>query len=157
MMKDLSQGIVNFLERQGYVIVSSIDSGGAIHCSAKGIGAIEKTGKVYLIDLYLARTFENLKRNPAVSITAVDEHQFIGYTLKGTAKIVARKDIEALLLSQWDDKVTRRISRRLIKNVKEDRKSLHHPESRFPHPQYLIEMDVAEIVDLAPPHLKETP
>ncbi|MDP2924449.1 MAG: pyridoxamine 5'-phosphate oxidase family protein [Candidatus Omnitrophota bacterium] len=152
-MKELSLDVINFLEKQGFVIVSTIDDRGRIHCAAKGIVGIEKKGKVYLIDIYRARTFSNLQKNPTISITAVDEHLFIGYTLKGKAKIVERERIRKHIIKKWEERVIQRISKRLIKNVKEDRKSLHHPETRFPHPQYLIEVDVEDIVDLTPAHL----
>lgn len=154
-MKQLSNDIINFLEKQGFAIVSSLDSQGRIHCAAKGIVGIEQKGKVYLIDLYKANTFNNLRQNPTISITVVDEHLFIGYTLKGKAKIVERERIRKHIIKKWEERVIQRISKRLIKNVKEDRKSLYHPESQFPRPQYLIEVDVEDIVNLTPQHFKK--
>lgn len=151
----LSQDIMSFFQEQGFVIISTLDSKGNIHCSAKGIAGIEQGGKVYLIDLYKANTFNNLQKNSTASIIAVDEHQFIGYTLKGKAKIVERAKIEKHIMKSWEDKVIQRISKRVITDVKADRKIDHHPEAKFPHPQYLIEVDVEEVIDLAPGHLKK--
>lgn len=151
----LNEGIVSFFQNQGFVIISTLDPKGYIHNAAKGIVGIESEGKVYLIDLYRATTFSNLKENPTASITAVDEHQFIGYTLKGKANIVEREKIEERIIKGWEDKVIKRISQRVIRDVKSDRKLAHHPEAKFPHPQYLIEFDVEEIVDLTPGHLKK--
>lgn len=153
-MVQLSSDIISFFKKQGYVIVSTLDPQGKIHCAAKGIVGIEKRGIVYLMDLFRKNTFTNLTRNATVSITAVDEHQFMGYTLKGKAKIVDRDKIEDHLIKTWEDRVVQRVSSRLIKNLKEDKKTAHHPESLFPHPQYLIEVDVEEIVDLTPGCLK---
>lgn len=153
-MKELSNDIVNFLEKQGFVIVSTLDSSGSIHCSAKGIVGIEKKGKVYLIDLYKAKTFGNLQKDSTISITAVDEHLFIGYTLKGKAKIVDRNKIKSHIIKDWEERLIQRISKRLIKSLKDYKKSSQHPEAKFPHPQYLIEVDVGEVVDLTPVHLK---
>lgn len=154
-MKELSLEVVNFLEKQGFAIVSTLDSRGGIHCAAKGIVGIEKKGKVYLIDLYNANTFKNLQKRPVISITAVDEHLFSGYTLKGKAKIIAREKIEEHIIKKWEERVIKRISKRLIRNLRDDKKSFHHPEARFPHPKYLIEVDVEAVVDLAPQHLKK--
>jgi uncharacterized pyridoxamine 5'-phosphate oxidase family protein len=153
-MKKLSSDIIYFLEKQGFVIVSTFDARDRIHCAAKGIAGIEKQGKVYLIDLYKAQTFNNLLRNPNISITAVDEHLFVGYTLKGKAKIVERESIKNHIIDKWEERVIQRISKRLIRNLKNERKSFHHPETRFPRPQYLIEVEVEEIIDLTPQHLK---
>jgi uncharacterized pyridoxamine 5'-phosphate oxidase family protein len=151
----LHEDIVSFFKNQGFVIISTIDPKGYIHNAAKGIVGIESEGKIYLIDLYKATTFNNLKKNPTASITAIDERQFIGYTLKGKAKIVEREKIEEHIIKGWEDKVIQRISQRVIRDVKADRKIDHHPEAKFPSPQYLIEVDVEEVVDLAPGHLKK--
>jgi len=156
-MKALSDDIVNFLERQSFSIVSTLDADGKIHCAAKGIVGIEKRGKVFLIDLYKAETFKNLQRNPTISITSVDEHLFMGYTLKGKAKIVKRSRIKNHIIKIWEERLIERISKRLIKSVKDYKKSGHHPEAKFPHPEYLIEVDVENIVDLTPSHLKKIP
>ncbi|MFA4842614.1 MAG: hypothetical protein WC658_02110 [Candidatus Omnitrophota bacterium] len=45
--------------------------------------------QVYLFDLYHGQTYNNLKKNSGASITAVDEHRFKGYCLKGRAKLMA--------------------------------------------------------------------
>ncbi len=155
-MFELSTDIVNFLEKQGFAIVSTLDFSGSIHCSAKGIVGLEKKGKIYLIDLYKAKTFENLKKNPTISITAVDEHLFIGYTLKGKAKIVEREKIKKHIIKAWEERVIQRISKRLIRSLKDYKKSGQHPEAKFPHPQYLIEIDVDDVIDLTPSHLKKS-
>ncbi|MBN2483502.1 MAG: pyridoxamine 5'-phosphate oxidase family protein [Candidatus Omnitrophica bacterium] len=151
----LSSAIMNFLHRQGFVIVSTLDAEKRIHCSAKGIAGIEKEGKIYLIDLYLARTFENLRRDPTVTITAVDEHLFTGYTLKGKAQIVAQEKIAGHIVKSWEEKVVKRVSTRVIKNIRKDTQGTHHPEAQFAHPKYLIVMDVEEVIDLTPAHLKK--
>jgi uncharacterized pyridoxamine 5'-phosphate oxidase family protein len=155
-MKKIPSDIISFLEKQGFVIVSTLDPGGTIHCAAKGLVAVEEKGKLYLIDLYRKTTFNNLQNNSTISITAVDEHEFIGYTLKGKAKIVEREKIKEEIIRNWEEGIIRRISSRVIKNIKRELKSLHHPESRFPHPEYLIEMEIREIVDLTPHHLKRS-
>jgi len=154
-MMTLSPALINFFEKQTFVIVSTIDSSGSIHCAAKGIVLIQKQGIIYLMDLYKTNTFRNLKRNHTISITAIDEHLFVGYTLKGRARIVARDSIKAPLAKQWEAKIIQRISRRLIKNIKDNRDSRHHPEAKLPSPQYLIEMAVSSAVDLTPSHLKK--
>lgn len=151
----LSPEMIDFFHKQGFVIVSTLDRQGKIHCSAKGIAGIEEKGQVYLIDVYRARTFDNLNNNSTMSITAVDEQEFKGYTLKGQGKIVERQKIKSHIIKSWEQRVIDRISKRVIKNIQRNKGSSTHPESRFPYPQYLIEMQVQEVVDLAPAHLKQ--
>lgn len=153
-MKELSTDIIQLFEKQGFGIISTLDKAGRIHCSVKGIVGIEKDGKVYVMDLYKETTFKNIQRNPIVSITAVDDNEFIGFTLKGKAKIVEREKIEDRIIKEWEDQVIQRISKRVIKNIRRARKHLSVPEALFPLPQYLIEVDVEDIVDLTPSSLK---
>lgn len=156
-MIELSAKVMFFLEKQGFVIVSTIDENGGIHCSAKGIAGMDKEGKVYLIDLYRMSTFRNLQNNPTISITAVDEHRFTGYTLKGKAHMVERENIKEHIMQNWEEKIVKRISRRVVKNIQGEKGSVDHPEAHFPQPQYLIVMEVEGIIDLAPAPLKNQP
>jgi len=153
-MKNIPKDISIFIQKQGFVIVSTLDENGSIHSSAKGVVDVEEPGQVYLIDLYKAKTFDNLKKNPTITITSINEHVFKGYSLKGQAEIIEREKIEDKIIREWERKVINRVTKRLIKNIKRDKGSTLHPESKFPHPKYLIKVEIQDIVDLAPSHLK---
>ena len=153
-MKKLPDGVINFLQNQGYVIVSTVDKAGSLHNSCKGIVDIKSDGKVYLLDLYKGKTFENLKNNPHISITAVDEHSFVGYCLKGKARIVTAEEVSPRIIKAWEDKIASRLTRRVIKNIHEEKGQLRHPEALLPKPKYLIAIEAEEIIDLTPRHLK---
>jgi predicted pyridoxine 5'-phosphate oxidase superfamily flavin-nucleotide-binding protein len=153
-MKKLPEEVVNFFSNQGFVIVSSIDSQGYPHSSCKGIIEIDKDGKISLLDLYKAKTYENLKRHPLMSITAVDEHRFKGYCLKGKAKIVNRDRLSSKDIKSWEEKITKRLSQRVLKNIHGEKGHPRHPELSLPLPEYMIVMGVDEIIDLAPQQIR---
>lgn len=153
-MKGLTDRIIHFFGNQGFVIVSTIDKNGHPHSSCKGIVEIKKEGRVYLFDLYKARTYKNLQSNTNISITAVDEHKFEGYCLKGKARIVAGRALTAQTIKAWEEKIAGRISKRMIRNIREDKVVTRHSEALLPRPQYLIMMEVEEIVDLIPQNLR---
>ncbi|MFB3919721.1 hypothetical protein BU251_06985 [Candidatus Velamenicoccus archaeovorus] len=149
MMK-LGRDVVHFLQNQGFVVVSTIDAAGYPHNSCKGIVEIDESGRVYLLDLFRARTRRNLEANPLISITAVDEHKFSGYCLKGRARIVSQEEIKPHLTRAWEERITSRLTKRLIKNIHGEKGHALHPEALLPKPEYVIAMDVEEVVDLAP-------
>ena len=153
-MKRLPDEIVRFFRGQGFVIVSTVDKRGMPHSSCKGLIKISPAGKVYLLDVYLRGTYNNLKRNPHISITAVDEHKFKGYCLKGKVRLVSRDKLSAQIKKDWESRITSRITQRLIKNIRDQKGHPRHPEALFPQPEYMIVMDVKEIVDLTPHNLK---
>lgn len=148
----LSDDIVSFFSRQDFVIVSTIDKNGNIHSSAKGLVGLDdkEYGRILLLDLFFNETYRNLQNCPTISITALDNNNFIGYTLQGKAAIVPRENIPLRLLQEWDDRIVSRVSKRMARNVKLGTKSEIHHEMKLPvHPKYLIEVIIDNIVDLS--------
>ena len=154
-MRRLTDEITQFFLNQGFAIISTIDKDGSLHNSCKGIVKINRSGSVFLLDLYKGRTYENLKQNPHISITAVDEHRFIGYCLKGRAEIIAGNKLKSQIIKAWEAKITGRISSRVIKNIQGQKGHSRHPEARLPKPEYLIVMEVREVIDLTPHHIRQ--
>jgi len=149
---NISHDVVRFFEQQGFVMVSTLDAKGAIHCSAKGLVSIDEEGWALVADLYKCNTHKNLSQNSVISVTAINEQKFVGYSLQGKAVIVSREEIDEEMVTQWEDKITQRISQRVIHGVQAGSKSESHFESYLPlHPKYLIRINVEDIIDLAPP------
>ena len=153
-MKKINDEVADFIYNQGCVIVSTIDKNGFVHNSCKGIFKINRNGRIFILDLYMGKTYENLKRNQHLSITAIDEHEFTGYCLKGKAILKPKEKLYPKILKLWEDYITSRLARRLLKNIREEKGNNKHPEILLPQPQYLIIMEVEEVVDMTPHHLK---
>lgn len=162
-MKKIPEPVIDFLRTQSFVVIASLDKNGFPHTSCKDIVKIDPEGQVYLVDVYHGLTAENIRRNPQVSISAVDEHKFIGYCLKGKALLMP-EDISAEIIKTWEDKITSRLAKRLLRNLSsdkllgnlsEDKGHRHHPEASLPAPKHIILIEVEEIVDLAPFNLKK--
>jgi general stress protein 26 len=150
----LTDEIIHFLYRQHYTVISTLDKDGSIHNSCKGIVQIDENGNIYLLDLYKQRTYENLKIDPSISLTVVDEHKFKGYSLKGKAKIISEDKIKPEILQAWDKKISGRISHRILQNISGEKGHKSHPEVLLPKPEYIIEMQVEKIMDLTPHKLR---
>lgn len=154
-MKQISATIIDFLRTQGFVVVSSIDKNGFPHSSCKDIVKIDPAGEIYLVDVYQGVTSENIERDQHISISAVDEHKFVGYCLKGQASKMPDDFISQEIIKTWEDKITSRLAKRLLRNLVQDQGQGHHPEASLPHPKHLIVLKVKEIVNLAPYHLRK--
>lgn len=149
-----SEDEIYFLKKQAYAIVSTIDVNGTIHSACKGLLKIIPEGQIYLLDLYMGRTYRNLKKNPVISLTCVDEHSFSGYSLKGRAEIVPKESLEPSLIRAWDEAIVNRVTSRVLKNVRGEKGHRLHPEALLPNPKYMIRVKVEEVRDLTPKHLK---
>ncbi len=151
----LSKEIIHFFEKNHAAIVSTLNEKGAIHCAVKGLVGVGKKDKLFLTDLYLYRTFCNLKRNSTISITVLDEHAFKGYTLQGKARIIPKSEIKKNIFDEWEARVIQRITKRLAESVSTGAKSKKHFEADLPTEiKYLIEVEIDNVVDLAPPARK---
>lgn len=154
-MQKLPRNVFKFFEKQGFVILATLDEGGSIHTSAKGMLAVKEEGRVLLLDMYYGATSSNIKRDSRVNITAVDGHSFEGYCLKGKARLLNKDEAKEDIIEKSKDRIIKRITDRILTNIKSDKKPLgHHPEAKMPSPKYLIEVSVEEIVDLTPKALK---
>ena len=154
-MTAIPHNVKQFLEKEHYVIVASLNKNKNIHTSAKGVLEVDPKGKIYILDLYKAWTYRNVKRNSSVTLTLVDDHKFKGYSIEGRAKIIKEDILSKKTMKVWHDKLAKRIARRIVRHIKEEtgeHKAI--PEAKFPLPKYLIEVSVDRIVDLAPQKLK---
>jgi len=154
-MKKIPASVIDFLHTQDFVIVSTLDQDGFPHSSCKAIVKIDPAGEIYLIDVYYGVTGQNIQRNHYASISAVDEHKFIGYCLKGQAEIIQGERVSPEMIRIWEDKITSRLAKRLLRNLAQDKGQGHHPEASLPQPKHLIVLKVEKVVDLAPQHLKK--
>ncbi len=155
MTKKISDEIAHFFYNQSCVVVSTISAKGFPHNACKGIIQINQEGKVYLLDLYKGKTYANLSHNPNISITAINEHKFKGYCLIGKARIAKVEEFDKSLIRAWEERIASRITQRVIKNIAGEKGHPRHPESLLPDPKYVIVMEIDEIVDLTPHHLKQ--
>ena len=149
-MKKVPEEIIWFFEKQDFVIVSTVDNEDGPHCACKGLLKISREGKFYIMDLFRGNTFRNLKSNPRMSITAVDEHQFKGYCLKGKARIIPREKIPASVMKAWRRRIHNRVTSRIIRNIHGEPGHRAHPELLLPDPKYIIVMELEEIFNLVP-------
>lgn len=153
-MNIISDDVKRFILAQHFAIVSTVGTDGIPHSSCKGIVKINTDGTIYLLDLYMGQTYENLTINPSINLTAVDEHKFRGYCLKGTAEIVSSDKWKPDVLKAWEQRMASRITHRILRNIRGERGHPKHPEAQLPRPKYLIAITVKEVIDLTPPQLR---
>ena len=149
-MDILTDDIIHFFHKQGFIIISTMDGNRCPHSACKGMVHMSPDGIVYLLDLYRGETCQNLKANPHISLTAVDEHKFVGYCLKGAAKVVPEERIEPHIKKAWDERITSRLTKRVLKEIRDEVGHPNYPEVLLPKPEYMIIVQVEEVVNLAP-------
>jgi uncharacterized pyridoxamine 5'-phosphate oxidase family protein len=153
-MKRLNDDVINFFKKQSFVIVTTLDPDGTPHDSCKDVIRVSRDGRIYLLDLYMRRTYRNLQNNPNMCVAQVDEHRFWGYCLKGRGRVAKLDRLRTRVNAIWQQKVNARIVNRIIRNIHDEQGHPAQPESLLPRPEYMVIMDVTEVIDLTPAHIK---
>lgn len=149
---EFSEKVASFFKSRKVVLVMTMEEGGTIHSAVKGILEVDpKEGKILLVDLYSGETLRNIRNNPLVNITAIDEQRFEGYALQGMASIIPQDKIHGDFIRKWQDHITKRISERIVASVRSGKKSKKIFEAHLAmKPQYMIEIKADRVTDLAP-------
>jgi len=103
---------------------------------------------LFLVDHVIGATYANLKENPRVSLGLVDEKNFTGYQLNGTATVMERgRDFEAL--SEEFQKIKTDFTvQRILYNVRSVGKRVLPVELALPERFAIIKIRVIEVVEI---------
>ncbi len=94
-MVKITDDIVSLIAREGnVVVVASTDALGIPNISPRYVMMILDDEKLVFADLYMNKTFTNIKRWPKVAAAIVDKVNRGGFQLKGDAEEI--KDIEII-------------------------------------------------------------
>ena len=145
----IPQEIRDFIKEFSYGFLGTSDGEGKPNISIKGIVDID-TDKVYFFDLFRAKTRKNLELNPRISFFVIDLDNFIGYQLKGKARIIDGGELFERYLRIWEKKRRDLIISKILQDLKNERVSKGH-DIHLLKPEYLIIMEVEEIYDLVEP------
>ena len=86
-MKKIPQEIQEFIKgKMAWVATASPD--GIPNATPKGSVQVIDDEHMVFADLFSLKTRENLKANPKVAVTVVDEKTYKGYQLKGTGELL---------------------------------------------------------------------
>lgn len=84
---DFLSRLAPFLSQGKFVNVASCNMERMPNVAPKLVGKVDKN-ILYLIDYVVGRTYANLKANPRISISFIDDKSLTGYQLNGTADIL---------------------------------------------------------------------
>ncbi len=121
--KLFTRSIINFLRSQRFLFIGTSDKRGRPHTSAKPLLKISDN-YIYLVDFVVGRTYKNIKRNPKVSLSAVDIEKAIGYQLYGSAEVVDKGEEFRRLSGEMSSKQVKLATERVIQGVRKSTSSL---------------------------------
>jgi len=137
-----------FLKTIEFVNVGTADVHGQPNVAPKFILKVEPHA-IYLVDHIFGRSWENLKKNPRVSLSAIDMETLVGYRIDGNVQIVHKGAEYKALVKELRDKEVKLSAQRIIEGVSRER---HHQGVGVVFPDRLViyKVKIHSIIKICP-------
>ena len=121
----ITNKIAELLEKRQFVSVATATLDGQPNTAPKFFFRA-KGDFIYLLDYVLGKTVINLKENPRVSVSFMDLDSLEAYRLNGTAKIIGEGKVFDRILKEWDKRLIKLATTRVVEAVQSGKKSGHY-------------------------------
>ena len=144
----ITEEVRELLKNKGFVSIGTIDANGYPCVVPKFLITINNDF-IYLADYIIGSTFENIKVNPKISLSAVNENTLVRYQINGTAEIINKGLEYDKLTNELRKKELNFTIERVVKGIQREEKHQNF-EIAFPERFVVIRIKVKEIVKITP-------
>jgi predicted pyridoxine 5'-phosphate oxidase superfamily flavin-nucleotide-binding protein len=145
--KNLLENYLPFLSKGKFVNVATCNLERMPNVAPKPI-AKTKDNIIYLVDYVIGSTYANLKENPRVSISFVDDKTLTGYQLNGTVSIIDKGPEFEALSEEFQQIKTDFTVERILFNLRTGKKTMA-TELSLPEKFIILKIKVIEIVEIS--------
>ncbi|MGE5309007.1 MAG: pyridoxamine 5'-phosphate oxidase family protein [Deltaproteobacteria bacterium] len=145
-MSLLSESLRQFLRTAEFLYVATVYDGGKPYVAPKFLISVE-CDTLFLADFVLGKTWDNLSRQPVLSLAVLNYDTLEGFQLNGTARLLRKgKEYDRLigLLEQREISLT---ADRVLASLEANRKS-KMVEIAFPKDFGIIRADIGDILTI---------
>lgn len=124
-MPKITEKIAEILKKRQFVSIATVASDGQPNSVPKFFFRA-KGSFMYLIDYVLGKTVINIEKNPKVSVSFMDLDSLEAYRLNGTAKLIGEGKLFRKILHEWDKRLVKMATNRVVEAVQTGKKSGHY-------------------------------
>lgn len=135
------------LKSREFVSVATCDLQGRPNAAPKFILKVENNF-IYLVDYIVGRTSQNLRVNPRISISFMDNNTLMGYQLNGSVEIINKSQEYEALVKDLSQKELELSTRRIIEGVTKG-KPHEGFELNLSETFVIFKVKIEEIVEIA--------
>jgi predicted pyridoxine 5'-phosphate oxidase superfamily flavin-nucleotide-binding protein len=151
---DLLKSLLHFLTGGKFINVGTCNLERMPNVAPKLVAKVHGD-TIFIVDHVMGTTCANLKENPRVSVSFVNEKAFTGYQLNGTATVMEKGEEFDKLAEEFQKIKTDFIVERIMFNVRTGEKASGSPELSLPEKFVVLRIKVIEIVEISSTgHLK---
>ncbi|MFB3919302.1 hypothetical protein BU251_01445 [Candidatus Velamenicoccus archaeovorus] len=145
--ENLLHDYLPFLSRGKFVNVATCNEERMPNVAPKLIAKVDNN-LVYLVDYVMGSTYANLKTNPRVSLSFVDERTLTGYQLNGAVIVIASGEEFDRLSEEFQQIKTNFTVERILFNVRTGGKA-SPVDLTLPEKFVILKVKVFEIVEIS--------
>jgi len=147
--KEIFDGLFNQREQLKVVFVGSSNTDGKPNAAPKMLVNMVQPNTVFLLDYKFTQTHSNIKENSRLSISIMDDKNFVGFRLNGKCKILeAGEEFEAVK-EIWRKRLVAYEVERIIQRIKGG-VSPRDAENVLPDDFVVIKMTAYEAAQVKP-------
>lgn len=146
--EDILANFIPFLSKGKFVNVATCNLERMPSVAPKLIGKTEKN-LIYLIDYVIGKTYSNLKQNPRVSLSFINDRTLTGYQFNGSAMIIEEGEEFDKLSEEFQRIKTNFTVERILLHVRRGKKTSPSVEFSLPEKFAIFKIKVIEIVEIS--------
>lgn len=112
----LTKKIAELLKEKEFIHVATSGHKNQPNAAPKFLLKIDAS-YIYLVDYSISRTWDNIKNNPSVSLSAMDTDTLTGYQINGPVEIIEKGDLYEELLNEFKQKEISLSAKRIVEGV----------------------------------------
>ena len=113
----LSKELIGLMEKKEFVSVATCDFKGRPNAAPKFVLKVE-SDRAYLVDYTIGTSWKNLKVNPRISMSLIDERTLKGYQINGSVHIIKKGKLYDKMRDEMTNKEVRLTTQRIIDEVR---------------------------------------
>lgn len=145
-MSKITGNMLELLKKREFVSIATADRNGQPN-SVPRFFLSAQGNLLYLVDHVMGQTVLNIKENPLVSVSFMDQDALEGYRLNGTATLIERGKSYDALMKEWDKKIVKLSAARVIEAVRSGKKCQHY-EVEISEKLTLLKIKVNNVVKI---------
>lgn len=138
--------ITELLQKREFISVATSDLSGKPNAAPKFLLKVENN-LIFLIDYTQGKTWENLKKNPRVSLSFMDTESLTGYQINGGVKIIDKGSAYDKIFNELLQKEIDLSCRRIIEGVVHE-KGHKSFEVAIPDRVVIFKIEIEEIAEI---------
>ena len=138
--------IEKLLKGREFITIATADNEGLPNAAPKFLLKYE-TPYLYIVDYAIAKTADNLRKNPRASLSVMDLHNLEGYRLNGTTELIEQGAEHERLAAELRKSLVRLSASRVIEGLQTGKRHEHF-ELEMPDRFVVIKFRIREAVKI---------